>query len=168
MLANGIAKLDGVFWTHDHADHCHGIDDLRVMRYGRATPIPGFAARGKQPTGCASGSIMCSPGNTAIRRSSNSKYSTGCGSSRALALGWCQMPHGGRSRAPRFASTSDGKVIWYADRISVILPMRWSTVFDGVDMLVTRLPAPRTASDTRASRHGARTGRSAAAPKRPC
>lgn len=45
LLANGIGKVDAVFWTHDHADHCHGIDDLRVMRYDRSNPLPGFASR---------------------------------------------------------------------------------------------------------------------------
>lgn len=43
LLANGIPSVDAVFWTHDHADHCHGIDDLRVMRYGRAAPLPAYA-----------------------------------------------------------------------------------------------------------------------------
>ena len=43
LLANDIHRLDAVFWTHDHADYCHGIDDLRPLRYGRAGPIPGFA-----------------------------------------------------------------------------------------------------------------------------
>ena len=32
LLATGIDRVDAVFWTHDHADHAHGIDDLRVMR----------------------------------------------------------------------------------------------------------------------------------------
>ena len=45
LLANKIDKVDGVFWTHDHADHCHGIDDLRPMRFGRAAPIAGFASQ---------------------------------------------------------------------------------------------------------------------------
>lgn len=44
MLNANIGKVDGVFWTHDHADHCHGVDDLRPMRYGRAAAIPGFAS----------------------------------------------------------------------------------------------------------------------------
>ena len=44
LLANDIGKVDAVFWTHDHADHCHGIDDLRVMRYDRSNPLPGFAS----------------------------------------------------------------------------------------------------------------------------
>lgn len=43
LLANEVHRIDAVFWTHDHADHCHGIDDLRPLRYGRAGPIPGFA-----------------------------------------------------------------------------------------------------------------------------
>lgn len=44
LLANRIDKVDAVLWTHDHADHCHGIDDLRVMRYDRSNPLPGFAS----------------------------------------------------------------------------------------------------------------------------
>ncbi|QZH74791.1 MAG: MBL fold metallo-hydrolase [Erythrobacter sp.] len=44
LLDNNVAKIDGVFWTHDHADHCHGIDDLRPLRFGRQAGIPGFAS----------------------------------------------------------------------------------------------------------------------------
>lgn len=31
MLDAGISHLDGVIYTHEHADHTHGIDDLRVL-----------------------------------------------------------------------------------------------------------------------------------------
>jgi phosphoribosyl 1,2-cyclic phosphate phosphodiesterase len=31
MLANGIADIDGVMITHEHADHTHGFDDLRAF-----------------------------------------------------------------------------------------------------------------------------------------
>ena len=33
LLGARIRRLDGVIFTHDHADHTHGIDDLRVLCY---------------------------------------------------------------------------------------------------------------------------------------
>lgn len=31
LLATGIDRVDAVLYTHDHADHVHGIDDLRAV-----------------------------------------------------------------------------------------------------------------------------------------
>ncbi len=31
MLTSGISEIDGVIYTHEHADHTHGIDDLRAF-----------------------------------------------------------------------------------------------------------------------------------------
>ncbi|MGO9172092.1 MAG: MBL fold metallo-hydrolase [Rhodomicrobium sp.] len=33
LLSAGVKRLDGVIYTHDHADHTHGIDDLRMLCY---------------------------------------------------------------------------------------------------------------------------------------
>lgn len=33
LLGAGVQRLDGVIYTHDHADHTHGIDDLRMLCY---------------------------------------------------------------------------------------------------------------------------------------
>jgi phosphoribosyl 1,2-cyclic phosphate phosphodiesterase len=43
LLAAGVDRVDAVIWTHDHADHCHGIDDLRQLFHARGTPIRGLA-----------------------------------------------------------------------------------------------------------------------------
>jgi phosphoribosyl 1,2-cyclic phosphate phosphodiesterase len=43
-LAAGIRCIDAVFLTHAHADHVHGLDDLRPMTHHRPIPVYGSAA----------------------------------------------------------------------------------------------------------------------------
>lgn len=43
LLSARTTGLDAVIWTHDHADHCHGIDDLRQVFHARRAPVPGYA-----------------------------------------------------------------------------------------------------------------------------
>lgn len=44
LLAADVSDLDAVFWTHDHADHCHGIDDLRGLMHLRdGKPVPCYS-----------------------------------------------------------------------------------------------------------------------------
>ena len=43
LLAADVDTLDAVIWTHDHADHCHGIDDLRQVFHAMGKPVRGFA-----------------------------------------------------------------------------------------------------------------------------
>jgi phosphoribosyl 1,2-cyclic phosphate phosphodiesterase len=44
LLAADIDDVDAVIWTHDHADHTHGIDDLRQLMHSRRRPVACFAA----------------------------------------------------------------------------------------------------------------------------
>lgn len=45
-LACDLRRVDGVLFTHAHADHVHGLDDLRVFNFlqGGAIPLYGSAA----------------------------------------------------------------------------------------------------------------------------
>ena len=43
LLGANVTGVDGVIWTHDHADHCHGIDDLRQLYHARGQPVDGYA-----------------------------------------------------------------------------------------------------------------------------
>src|SRR3954467_13077539 len=40
LIASGIDRIDAVLFTHDHADHIHGIDDLRAITIRRSAPLP--------------------------------------------------------------------------------------------------------------------------------
>jgi phosphoribosyl 1,2-cyclic phosphate phosphodiesterase len=46
LLRENVQRIDAVLYTHAHADHAHGIDDLRSMnwRMNAAIPIYGDAA----------------------------------------------------------------------------------------------------------------------------
>lgn len=43
LLDAGIDRIDGVIWTHDHADQSHGLDDLRAFHIRSGRPVRGFA-----------------------------------------------------------------------------------------------------------------------------
>lgn len=44
VLREGIDRIDAVLYTHTHADHIHGIDDLRPFNHGKGIPLPLYAS----------------------------------------------------------------------------------------------------------------------------
>ena len=43
LLDAGVGNLDAVLFTHGHADHVHGIDDLRPIVFARRARLPVWA-----------------------------------------------------------------------------------------------------------------------------
>ncbi len=43
LLDAGVGQLDGVVYTHQHADHVHGIDDLRMVVFNMKRRLPVWA-----------------------------------------------------------------------------------------------------------------------------
>lgn len=133
LLANNIDRLDAVFWTHDHADHCHGIDDLRALRYSRSGPLPGFAAedtvrRLRQRFGYVFAGQYGYPTIVGLESLDRLRMFAGIG------IETCQMPHGPtESTAYRFESC--GRSIAYATDFSDVT-REMLDLFHGVDLLV--------------------------------
>ena len=40
LLSADIRHIDRIIVTHDHADHCHGIDELRPLAQSAGAPLP--------------------------------------------------------------------------------------------------------------------------------
>lgn len=118
MLAHEVDCLDAVFWTHDHADHCHGIDDLRPLRYGRGGPIPGYAAqetvrRLRQRFAYVFAGQFGYPTIVSLEPLDRLRMVAG------MAVAWCQMPHG-PAQSTAFRFEENGKRLVYATDFSEI------------------------------------------------
>lgn len=134
LLACEIDRIDAVFWTHDHADHCHGIDDLRTLRYGRGGPIPGYAAeetvrRLRQRFDYVFAGQFGYPTIVTLETLARLKVCAGFG------IGSCEMPHG-HTVSTGYRFECDGKSIVYATDFSAI-SREMVELFSGCDILVT-------------------------------
>nr|WP_321307487.1 MBL fold metallo-hydrolase [uncultured Sphaerochaeta sp.] len=65
LLAANVDELDAVLYTHAHADHIHGIDDLRVLAIASRRKVPVYygAATGERLQGAFSYCFRTPPGS---------------------------------------------------------------------------------------------------------
>jgi len=45
LIAAGVDRIDAVLYTHAHADHVHGIDDLRALSMRQGAMLPTYGSR---------------------------------------------------------------------------------------------------------------------------
>jgi phosphoribosyl 1,2-cyclic phosphate phosphodiesterase len=158
LLNAGIEAIDAVFWTHDHADHCHGIDDLRPMRFHRDAPLPGFGSantvrRLTQRFSYVFAGRYGYPTIVKLEPLDQLRIHQG------FAVTWTEMPHG-PSTSTGYRFEADGKSICYATDFSEITE-DMVALFADADVLVTdclrREPHPTHASLAMAVELGARS-----------
>lgn len=133
LLASGIDRVDAVFWTHDHADHTHGIDDLRPMRYGRAAPLPGYAneetaRRLRLRFDYVFAGQFGYPTLVDLHTLDKLRICAG------FSVASCIMPHG-HAKSTGYRFENDGKSISYATDFSEITA-EMVALFRGSDLLV--------------------------------
>jgi len=44
LIREGFGRIDAVLWTHSHADHIAGLDEIRILNRLLGAPMPGYAA----------------------------------------------------------------------------------------------------------------------------
>ncbi len=133
LLGNDIDRIDAVFWTHDHADHVHGIDDLRPFRYGRGGPLPGFASTETARRLRQRFDYVFAGQHgyyTLVELDTLDRLRICCG----FSVRSCQMPHG-PAQSTGFRFECDGKSVVYATDFSEITK-EMIDLFQGTDLLV--------------------------------
>ncbi|KQM88732.1 MBL fold metallo-hydrolase [Sphingomonas sp. Leaf23] len=133
LLAADVATVDAVLWTHDHADHCHGIDDLRQLFHNARTPVAGFA-RSATLTSLQSRFDYVFAGRAGYRATVSGNLLPDEMTLGAITIRCNDQPHGSIESAGLRFDTDRGS-IGYATDFSAVTPAMLDLYRD-VDILV--------------------------------
>lgn len=133
LLAADVDTFDAVIWTHDHADHTHGIDDLRQVFHALGRPVRCFA----RPWTAASLKtrfpyVFAGAGGyppTATIEDLPDTFAIG-----DIAVAVADQPHGSITSAG-LHFTADGKSLGYATDINEMIPII-ETLYQDLDVWI--------------------------------
>jgi len=133
LLEAEIGTLDGVLVTHDHADHCHGIDDLRPIASDRVEPLPLYA-RGSTLEGLArrfsyvfEGSDLYRPTLSGISLGEELEWG-------AADLRFTDQPHGHVQSLGIRADEAEKSLVYSVDFNAMTAEM--AKLYEGVDLWI--------------------------------
>jgi phosphoribosyl 1,2-cyclic phosphate phosphodiesterase len=134
LLDAGVAAVDAVIWTHDHADHCHGLDDLRQLYHARGAAIAGYARRETLDTLLArfSYAFEGKGGYPAMVTAHLLPDGLRLGT---ISLAVVDQPHGDISVAGLRFDTAGGSSIAYSTDFNALTD-EMSDLFQGVDLWI--------------------------------
>lgn len=112
FLDNDIDHIDAVIWTHDHADHCHGIDDLRAVFHKTRQAIPAYA-RPETINSLKQRFAYAFTGHKYYPSICDARSLVGATTIGDIGLTFVDQPHGSITSAG-FRFEYDGKSICYA------------------------------------------------------
>jgi phosphoribosyl 1,2-cyclic phosphate phosphodiesterase len=133
LLAAGAPRIDAVIWTHEHADHCHGIDDLRQLFQAQGKPIR-CHARPEAWRRLVNRFSYAWQGNGGYPALLTGEALTGALTIGDIRIDFVDMPHGGITSAG-LKFSQGGKSIGYATDFQQFTPQMVS-LFRGVDVFV--------------------------------
>jgi phosphoribosyl 1,2-cyclic phosphate phosphodiesterase len=134
LLAAGVIHLDAVLWTHDHADHCHGIDDLRQVTHHRGTAVPGYGHPATLRR-LRERFAYCFDGRDGYRATvTANELGEGEAMIGDIAVRWVAQPHG-YIYSTGFRFDLDGRSVAYATDFHEMTD-EMIALYAGVDLLV--------------------------------
>ncbi len=133
LIDAGAPRIDAVLWTHEHADHVHGIDDLRQIFQAQGRPVP-CHARPDAWRRLVNRFSYAWQGNGGYPALLGGGPITGPMQIGDIRVEFVDMPHGGISSAG-FVFAADAQRIGYATDFQAFTP-QMAIMFRRCDLLI--------------------------------